>query len=148
MTLDELLALLPDNTSGEITAADLRTIVTELYNAAHTLAQRVAYGWSATDSSPPTGKIYLAGGWTSAGGTAAISEIGNDGTPFAFNAVDAGNLVRLILTGPANQTMRIDLTGPSVDQGNYREVSYVVIQVVGSAPANNDLMAVDVVLLP
>lgn len=31
MTLDELLALLPDNESGDITAADLRTIVTELY---------------------------------------------------------------------------------------------------------------------
>src|SRR5262245_60262982 len=32
MTLDELLALLPDNTTGEIDAADLRTIVTELFN--------------------------------------------------------------------------------------------------------------------
>jgi hypothetical protein len=32
MTLDDLLALLPDNTSGEISAADLRTIVTELWN--------------------------------------------------------------------------------------------------------------------
>lgn len=31
MTLDELLALLPDNTNGDITAADLRTIVSELY---------------------------------------------------------------------------------------------------------------------
>src|SRR5262245_11244469 len=33
MTLDELLALLPDNTTGEIDAADLRTVVTELFNA-------------------------------------------------------------------------------------------------------------------
>jgi hypothetical protein len=32
MTLNELLALLPDNDSGEIGAADLRTIVTELFN--------------------------------------------------------------------------------------------------------------------
>lgn len=31
MTLEELLALLPDNTSGQIGADDLRTIVTELY---------------------------------------------------------------------------------------------------------------------
>lgn len=35
--LDDLLALLPDNTSGEITAADMRTIVTDLYNAAQPL---------------------------------------------------------------------------------------------------------------
>jgi hypothetical protein len=31
MTLDELLALLPDNTTGEISAADLRAVVTSLY---------------------------------------------------------------------------------------------------------------------
>lgn len=31
MTLDELLALLPDNQHGDISASDLRTIVTELY---------------------------------------------------------------------------------------------------------------------
>jgi Ca2+-binding EF-hand superfamily protein len=34
MTLEELLALLPDNTTGEISAADMRTIVTELWNHA------------------------------------------------------------------------------------------------------------------
>lgn len=32
MTLEELLALLPDNGTGEISAADMRTIVTELYS--------------------------------------------------------------------------------------------------------------------
>jgi hypothetical protein len=35
--LDELLALLPDNTTGQISAADMRTIVTDLYQAAHPL---------------------------------------------------------------------------------------------------------------
>ena len=35
MTLDDLLALLPDNTTGAISAADMRTIVTELYNDAN-----------------------------------------------------------------------------------------------------------------
>jgi hypothetical protein len=34
-TLADLLALLPDNTSGEITPADMRTIVTELWNDSH-----------------------------------------------------------------------------------------------------------------
>ena len=32
MTLEEILALLPDNTTGDIDAADLRTVVTELWN--------------------------------------------------------------------------------------------------------------------
>ena len=35
MTLDDLLALLPDNSSGQISPADMRTIVTELYNDAN-----------------------------------------------------------------------------------------------------------------
>jgi hypothetical protein len=35
-TLDELLALLPDNTTGEIAPVDLRTIVTELWAQATT----------------------------------------------------------------------------------------------------------------
>jgi hypothetical protein len=33
MTLSELLALLPDNTTGQIGADDMRTITTELFNA-------------------------------------------------------------------------------------------------------------------
>jgi len=35
MDLADLLALLPDNSSGEISPADVRTIVTELYNDAN-----------------------------------------------------------------------------------------------------------------
>ena len=35
--LDDLLALLPDNTAGDISAADMRTIVTDLYNNAQPL---------------------------------------------------------------------------------------------------------------
>ena len=42
MTLEELLALLPDNTTGQITAADLRAVVTELYNRIVALEDVVA----------------------------------------------------------------------------------------------------------
>src|SRR5262245_52811150 len=43
MTLAELLALLPDNNTGDIDAADLRTIVTELFdNTATVLAEAQA----------------------------------------------------------------------------------------------------------
>jgi hypothetical protein len=52
MTLDELLALLPDNTAGEIGADDMRTITTELYNkgalfATGTVAGPLALGAAA-----------------------------------------------------------------------------------------------------
>lgn len=143
MTLDELLALLPDNTIGEISAADLRTIVTDLFTAAHAVGDRVAYGWSASDSSPPNGKLFLSGGWTMTPGTAAISETTGDGVPMAFTAIDRGDDVRMLFTGPANQTLRLDLNGPSVDQGTYREVPYVVTAVAGVEPSNTDTLAVD-----
>jgi hypothetical protein len=41
MTLDELLALLPDNNTGAIDAADLRTIVTDLFTKAGAAAAGV-----------------------------------------------------------------------------------------------------------
>lgn len=41
MTLDEMLALLPDNTTGAISAADIRTIVTELFNYTAEVEARV-----------------------------------------------------------------------------------------------------------
>jgi|SRR5262245_11597715 len=47
MTLDDLLALLPDNTVGDISAADMRTIVTELWNQT---AAAVAEGQSVEQS--------------------------------------------------------------------------------------------------
>ena len=48
MTLDELLALLPDNDTGEISAADMRTIVTDLFNSAHPPYQNVVNQGPAT----------------------------------------------------------------------------------------------------
>jgi hypothetical protein len=67
-TLADLLALLPDNTTGEITPADMRTIVTELWNGSHppvwnivnqgpfVLAAHAAW----TDLAPPvTGVVTL-----------------------------------------------------------------------------------------
>lgn len=41
-TLDDLLALLPDNTTGQISAADMRTVVTGLWNSGADLEARVA----------------------------------------------------------------------------------------------------------
>jgi len=42
MTLAELLALLPDNDTGEISASDMRTIITELFNDTAQVASDLA----------------------------------------------------------------------------------------------------------
>jgi hypothetical protein len=60
-SLDDLLALLPDNTTGDISPADLRTIVTELYNDANPGYLGVVNQGPAT--------LALAGSWTAVPGT-------------------------------------------------------------------------------
>ena len=62
MTLDDLLALLPDNSSGQISPADMRTIVTELYNDANPPYANVVNQGPAT--------LAAAAGWTAVPGTA------------------------------------------------------------------------------
>ena len=61
MNLSDLLALLPDNQSGEISPADMRTIVTELYNDANPPYINVVNQGPAT--------LALAGSWTAVPGT-------------------------------------------------------------------------------
>lgn len=58
-TLDDLLDLLPDNTVGAITAGDLRTIVTELWNNDVGLAARI----SALETAPPAAGFSVTGQW-------------------------------------------------------------------------------------
>lgn len=58
MTLDELLALLPDNDTGDIDAADLRTIVTEMWNRDIDFEARIA----ALESSA-VGGVSISGRW-------------------------------------------------------------------------------------
>lgn len=65
MTLDELLALIPDQPEGNISAADLRTIVTELHSETAAIENRVALlesrfnvaifrgAWQFVDTAPP-----------------------------------------------------------------------------------------------
>lgn len=63
MTLDELLALLPDNSSGAISAADIRTIVTDLFNHTSAVEARVgALEVGGTDGGGD-GTISVTGRW-------------------------------------------------------------------------------------
>lgn len=96
MTLDELLALLPDNTTGEIDAADLRTIVTELWSQGADIEARVAFieaeGGSGGTAPSVTGVWQIA-----AGGTPGGQQVASDTDDFStttslrFDSFDQSN---------------------------------------------------------
>ena len=99
MALADLLALLPDNTTGDISPADLRTIVTALYNDANPPFVNVVTQGPAT--------LALAAAWTAVPGTA----------PYAFSLDDAADVqfvVSLNVDSVANNNqiqVGLDMTG-------------------------------------
>jgi hypothetical protein len=99
MALADLLALLPDNTTGDISPADLRTIVTALYNDANPPYANVVNQGPAT--------LALAVAWTPVPGTA----------PYAFSLDDAADVqfvVSLNVDSVANNNqiqVGLDMTG-------------------------------------
>jgi hypothetical protein len=95
MTLSDLLALLPDNTSGEISPADMRTIVTELYN----------------DANPPYANVVNQGPATLAVNAAFVAVPGT--APYAFTLSDPAD-VQFVLslnvdTQAANNAVQVGL---------------------------------------
>jgi hypothetical protein len=102
VTLDDLLALLPDNTSGEISPADLRTVVTELYNDANPVYANVVNQGPAA--------LAVSAAWAGVPGTG----------PYAFTLADPAD-VQFVLSVNAdtqangNQVqVGLDLTGATV----------------------------------
>ena len=99
MALADLLALLPDNTTGDISPADLRTIVTALYNDANPPYANVVNQGPAT--------LAVAAAWTAVPGTA----------PYAFSLDDAADVqfvVSLNVDSVANNNqiqVGLDMTG-------------------------------------
>jgi|SRR5262245_10127514 len=138
MTLDELLALLPDNTTGEISAADLRTVVSDLYDAAHSVTQVYAYRWT-TSAVPTAGHVTMDQPWMNFASKVIVSETTDDGVVLGFGLIDSAAAARVWFTHNATGAkLTADITGPSVDLGNYREVPISVREIVGNPPGNND----------
>lgn len=79
MTLAELLALLPDNTSGEISPADLRVVVASLFTAS-------------TDSNNP-------GPWTALAASATFRSLPAPGPVVAPITVQYSKPLLLVLSG-------------------------------------------------
>jgi len=146
MTLDEMLALLPDNTTGEIDAADLRAIVTDLYDAAHTQGVAYTFEWT-DDQTPPNGKLSLNQGWQTFSTTMNLSETSADGQVLTFGTIDASR-VRIVLHPATGGTLKLDTTGPSTDLGGYRSVPVQVLEITGTSPVNNESMSTAFVVLP
>jgi hypothetical protein len=147
MNLSEMLALLPDNTTGEISPADLRAIVNDLYTSANTVTESWAYDWT-TDTTPQAGKICANNGWSMTTTMLHVSETTGEGMLMSFAAVDRQTSpVHLELASPGHK-MHVLVIGPSVDQGHYRDVPVQTMTVVGTSPVNNDLMTLAAAVLP
>jgi hypothetical protein len=135
VTLDEMLALLDDNTTGDITAGDLRDIVTGLYELASTVGQVFSYQWT-TAATPNTGKVTMDLPWAPNASTLLISETTDSGEVLTFSMLDDSPNSELRLSSGSSK-LSATVTGPSVDMGTYREVPISVTEVVGVAPAAN-----------
>ena len=102
MTLDDLLALLPDNTTGQISAADMRTIVTELYNDANPAYVNVVNQGPAT--------LAANAAWTAVPGTG----------PYAYTLAETGDVLFVVALKAdsmvnSNQIqVGLDMTGATV----------------------------------
>jgi hypothetical protein len=102
MNLDDMLALLPDNTTGAITPADMRAIVTELYNDANPAYTNIV-------NQGPANLVNNAA-WTPVPGT----------NPFAYTNSEDQDLELVISlnidTMGANNAVQVglDLTGTNV----------------------------------
>jgi hypothetical protein len=149
MTLDELLALLPDNETGMISAADMRVIVTDLYEASHSSAESSVLRWDTSGSAPASGRVTMDQPWNVTATKVLVSETADDGRVLAFGVMDTAQQARLWITTAGGAKLVADVTGPSTDLGSYREVPIVVESIAGNQPAMNAVVTVTIfVVLP
>jgi hypothetical protein len=150
MTLEELLALLPDNTTGAIDASDLRAIVTELYNISGSLEARIV----SVEAS--AGEISYNGIWQFnpiEGAVPQSMQLSVDQVPITdatwarFWPVDLTNQdMRNFLTtatklyvqqeNDARNWAYYDVTGAATDNGSYVQVPIALQSFSGSSSAS------------
>jgi len=141
-----MLALLPDNTEGAISAADLRAIVTELYHLGASSSQAFAYRWT-TSGPPGTGRVTMDQPWQLFATKALVSETADDGTMPGFNTIDSAVAARIWITTGSGAQFVADVTGPSVDLGTYRELPIAPLEVTGAQPTNNTQVTLSLVVV-
>ena len=147
MTLDELLALLPDNTTGAIDAADLRIIVTELFAMADSYGQVFSYRFNASASNPATwGQIAVDPPWSDNTALFRISKTADDGQAVSFALIAAAPHARFVLTSADGSVLRADLAGTAIDNGDNVDIPVAVTGRTGNSPLNGEQMNLAVVV--
>lgn len=167
-TLDELLALLPDNTSGAIDAADLRTIVTDLFNTSADLLARVI-ALETSDADPHVEAVT--GHWQvhgQAGSVPGGQQVTTDSGALAtatwlrFSPINQENddltnaltkADRIFAQQQTNASIwaRYDVRGPAVVTGGYVEIPVTVTSTggaVGGAAWQNGIFVFSIPVVP
>lgn len=134
MTLDEMLALLPDNDAGDISAADMRAVVTGLHELAGSFAQVFAYQWVFPPALPTSGEADVGPTWDLSADTLHLSETAMDGHQLTFGVIDLATNVSVWVVNEAGSRMVATVTGPSVDLGESRTIPIAVDSVTGAVP--------------
>lgn len=147
MTLQELLALLPDNTTGDIGADDLRTIVTELFNAANTYAQTFSYQWLTSGVNPASGKVTTDVPWDMSATLLRINETTQDGHTLLFTLLEDSAGAQIWLSTAGGGMLKSTISGTIADQGSYRDIPVTVDSITGVPPANNEKTTVTVLAM-
>jgi hypothetical protein len=134
MTLEEILALFPDNTSGQISAEDLHTALTGVWQ--HEVIVHSQPYSSTNSGGPATGKLFLVGGWANCTAVQMHNNASDGGaTPWSLYGV--GALMRI----DRNDTLgdlKLTITGPpDLSGGTFGEVPVSVRTITGPAPGNN-----------
>jgi hypothetical protein len=146
MTLDEMLALLPDNNSGQIGADDLRTIVTGLYEFA-AAALLVGYKWD-RDDTPGQQQAAITPDWAMGPGTLLLSKITSGALAPSWDqiagAVQAGHYIRIRQNADVDVHLVAQITGAHVEATNWWTVPVKVVEVSGAEPANGTDMTIDI----
>jgi hypothetical protein len=101
------------------------------------------YLWQSSGVAPGAGKAGLTPPWSLSSATLVISETTESGQNLVFSLLD-DSTARLVISGAGGGVLHADVTGPSVDQGSYREVPITVTSVAGLAPINNEKVTVTI----
>lgn len=126
-----MLALLPDNSTGEISAADLRSVVTGLWNRL-TSVSREPYKYTTTAIA--AGQVTVSS-WAVGSAVVSVSETTRDNATTPWISFESG-LIWLKRNDGSGEVIGT-ITGTPVVQSGYRDVPVNFTEASGTAPGNN-----------
>lgn len=136
-TLEELLAFLPDNTNGDISAEDMRQVVTALWTETTKVRSPFSYQWDANDLTPNAGHFTLDQGWSLASAVLIINKTTDDGQTLPASTTVNLFGASVVALGVGSVRLEGVVVDAAVDAGTRYEVPFTVRSVAG-APSDND----------